>query len=296
MLRPFDAQFARNLGFISVSEQEKLNTSVVAIAGAGGDGGAIAEQLARCGIGEIRLADPDNFEIENVNRQVACTSKTLGCNKSLEVGKHISEINPKVKVVTHPEGVTSKNVVRFLDKVDLLIDETEFTKPHIGTLLARQARKNKLSTLMALNVGFGCLVTSFHPEGRSFEEVMGIGPNLSLRKVRELRVPLKRWLPYIPSYLDFQVFKRVELGEKPAPSIAPGVAIASAVAATQAILHLTQGLDGKRKSPTYAPHYISVDIMTGVYKLIRYPLASHHISYFVMLLRYKLGLNPKIDY
>lgn len=69
MLKPHAPEFERNLGFLTLEEQERINNSVVAIAGAGGDGGLLALQFARLGVGEIRLADPDPFEAENINRQ-----------------------------------------------------------------------------------------------------------------------------------------------------------------------------------------------------------------------------------
>ncbi len=81
----YELAFARNLGFISQAEQDKLSETSVAIAGAGGDGGELAVLLARMGFGEIRLADPDPFEIENINRQAVCTTRTVGMNKAVAV-------------------------------------------------------------------------------------------------------------------------------------------------------------------------------------------------------------------
>jgi molybdopterin/thiamine biosynthesis adenylyltransferase len=54
----------------------------VAIAGAGGFGGAAAVMLARLGVGEIRIADFDVFEPRNVARQFGAYPDTLGRNKA----------------------------------------------------------------------------------------------------------------------------------------------------------------------------------------------------------------------
>jgi tRNA A37 threonylcarbamoyladenosine dehydratase len=94
----YSERFERNLGFLSSKEQSILENSSVAIAGAGGDGGMIALQLARMGVGEIRLADPDPFGVENINRQAVCTDLTIGQNKAEAVGAYIQAINPNLSV------------------------------------------------------------------------------------------------------------------------------------------------------------------------------------------------------
>lgn len=56
----------RILGFSTAT----LQTKKVSLIGAGGLGGGIATALARKGIGEIRICDPDLVEPSNLNRQV----------------------------------------------------------------------------------------------------------------------------------------------------------------------------------------------------------------------------------
>jgi tRNA A37 threonylcarbamoyladenosine dehydratase len=68
--------FSRNIGLFTVEEQEKLRRSRVAIAGMGGVGGVHLVTLARTGIGNFTIADPDRFELANMNRQWA-TEKGL---------------------------------------------------------------------------------------------------------------------------------------------------------------------------------------------------------------------------
>ena len=76
----FDAAeaFARNLGWVSAQEQARLRASRVAIAGLGGVGGAHLLTLARLGVGAFHLADPDRFEMANLNRQAGASLSTLG--------------------------------------------------------------------------------------------------------------------------------------------------------------------------------------------------------------------------
>ena len=116
-------RFDRNLGFMSEIEQEKLHESSVAIAGAGGDGGMLAVELARMGVGEIRLADPDTFETENINRQAVCTDETIGVNKSEAVGDYIQKINPDAKVIVQSRGITPDNVGEFVEGIVAVVGE-----------------------------------------------------------------------------------------------------------------------------------------------------------------------------
>lgn len=66
----------RNLGWLGNSEkeqkerQEKLRDAVIGIAGTGGIGGAVALRLIRMGVRNLKLADPDQFDITNIQRQM----------------------------------------------------------------------------------------------------------------------------------------------------------------------------------------------------------------------------------
>lgn len=290
-----DAEFSRNLGFISSHEQTLLNESTVAIAGAGGDGGMLAVQLARLGVGELRLADPDPFEAENINRQACCTTETVGLNKAAAVGDYINKINPNITVTLYEDGITPSNVENFVSGSDLVIDETEFTIHTLGVMLARAARQENIPNLMAMNIGFGATVTSFVSGKMSFEKMLGLNESASLEEIAEQEPAISRWLPYIPPYADINVFSKVANGEKSAPSIAPGVAMAAGIAATQVVLHLTTGQNNRAK-PITAPDVLIVDAMTGSSKIAKLSRTTHFVSIAKMVIKNKLGLAPQASY
>ena len=62
--------FDRNIGWVTEAEQASLRGRCVAIAGMGGVGGWHLLTLVRLGIGRVRLADFDTYDIANFNRQV----------------------------------------------------------------------------------------------------------------------------------------------------------------------------------------------------------------------------------
>ena len=293
-------QYERNLGFFNEAEQHALGSAVVSIGGAGGDGGMLALQLARLGVGseggEIRLADPDPFEAENINRQAACTVETIGVNKAVAVGAAVQAINPDIRVTTFTEGVTSENVNTFVAGANLLLDETEFTMHGIGVALARAARENNIPNLHALNVGFGTQITSYDPRSKyTLERRLGLSETAPLEEVSAAEVGIDKWLAWMPPYADLEVFKKVTAGEKSAPSVAPGVAIAAGVAAVEAALHLI-GTDNNRPSPTIFPHTKVVDAMTGTAMIVKHPKASFIASFLRMKWRSEHGRNPSAGY
>lgn len=288
-------EFGRNLGFFSIEEQKKLNHAVVAVAGAGGDGGALAIQLARMGVGEIRLADPEVFDVENINRQACATTKTVGSNKAKTVGDYITDINPDIKVEVLADGVTQGNIDLFTEGATLIIDETEFTTHSIGVMIARRARELGIPNLMAMNVGFGTNVTTYMPHGKTFEAVLGLSEDASLEEIAGEDVDITRWLPYLPSYIDLDVFAAVAKGEKSAPSVAPGVAIAAGTAASQAFLNIV-GQENNRPKPVTAPRSLVIDTMEGRARLIKHPKAAIQYSLLKTALNNKLHRVPKANY
>ena len=287
--------FARNLGFLSEQEQQKLVASKIAIAGAGGDGGMLAIQLARLGVGELRLADPDPFEEENLNRQAVCTTKTIGVNKATAVGDYIHDINPEIVIDTYTKGVTSENVEEFVSGIDLLIDETEFSLHCIGVMLAREARKQNIPNLMALNIGFGAMVTTYKPDGKTLESNLGLSETANLEEISKTEVSVSKWLPYIPPYGDIAVLEKVAKGEKSAPSIAPGVAIAAGVAATQAVLNIVHS-QNHRPKPIYAPKMLVFDAMSVEAKIIKHPTISYYRHFGAVVINNIIDKVPKTSY
>lgn len=74
----YAAAFSRNIGWVTEAEQQALRGKRVAIAGMGGVGGVHLLTLARLGIGAFNIADFDDFDIVNFNRQAGALVSTLG--------------------------------------------------------------------------------------------------------------------------------------------------------------------------------------------------------------------------
>lgn len=92
---------AENVSYRNLSArwrlQEALANATVAIVGCGAVGSALADKLARGGIGKLFLVDPDCVEYGNLSRHVLQDS-SIGKSKSQELGKHINGVSPFMKV------------------------------------------------------------------------------------------------------------------------------------------------------------------------------------------------------
>ncbi|MHB8111466.1 MAG: HesA/MoeB/ThiF family protein [Syntrophorhabdaceae bacterium] len=105
--------------------QEKLLSSKVLIIGAGGLGSPAALYLSAAGVGTIGLADGDNVDISNLQRQVIHFTKDIGSSKVDSAREKITLLNPDVRVIAHKEMLTSGNIQGILGEYDFVIDGTD---------------------------------------------------------------------------------------------------------------------------------------------------------------------------
>ncbi|WP_405813904.1 ThiF family adenylyltransferase [Streptomyces sp. NBC_01390] len=111
----------RNLGIVNEREQAALRAATVLVAGCGSVGGAVVEPLARLGVVRFRLADPDHFDVSNLNRQ-ACVLADAGRPKPEVLAERVRAINPSAEVTVCPEGLTLENLDEALDGVHVAFD------------------------------------------------------------------------------------------------------------------------------------------------------------------------------
>lgn len=117
-----DERFIRNLGALSAEETAILRGKKVFIAGCGGLGGYLAEYLLRVGVGEIAAADGDRFERSNLNRQLLCTGRNLGCRKAEAAALRAAEIAPDTAFSGHVCRLDGRNLPGLLRGCDAALD------------------------------------------------------------------------------------------------------------------------------------------------------------------------------
>ena len=111
MLKDWPQPLLRNQGALSKKEQQKLIQSRVVVCGCGGLGGLVIENLARIGVGRLRIVDPDSFTNSNLNRQLGATLTTMGDNKAEVMARRIREINGSCRVEAVPHDFREMDVL-----------------------------------------------------------------------------------------------------------------------------------------------------------------------------------------
>ncbi len=105
--------------------QQKLLDGKVLIIGAGGLGSPIALYLAAAGVGTIGIADADNVDLSNLQRQVIHFSADIGKPKVISAKEKMLEINPSIRVNTYPTWVNATNIPGIIADYDFIIDGTD---------------------------------------------------------------------------------------------------------------------------------------------------------------------------
>jgi molybdopterin/thiamine biosynthesis adenylyltransferase len=90
-------RYEQNEGTFGCEGQKRLLWSKVLVAGLGGLGGYVVEQLVRCGTGIVIGVDADHFEQTNLNRQLHADLNSIGLRKTEVVKNRVAEINDAVE-------------------------------------------------------------------------------------------------------------------------------------------------------------------------------------------------------
>jgi molybdopterin/thiamine biosynthesis adenylyltransferase len=113
------------LSEVGVKGQKKLMDAKVLIVGAGGLGAPAALYLAAAGVGTIGIADADEVDLSNLQRQVIHTTPDVGKAKVLSAKETMQAINPDVTVNTHRLFVNAENIMELIAGYDFIIDGTD---------------------------------------------------------------------------------------------------------------------------------------------------------------------------
>lgn len=127
---------------IGVEGQRRLVVSRVLVVGAGGLGSPAALYLAAAGIGTLGIADFDQVEGHNLQRQILHDTASVGSPKVASAANRLLAINPNIDVVQHAEGITPENAVGIFEDYDVVVDGTDnFTSRYLNNDAAFFARK-----------------------------------------------------------------------------------------------------------------------------------------------------------
>lgn len=141
--------------------QERLKSSQVLIAGAGGLASATALYLMAGGLGAMRLVDDSRVSLDDLNHQVLFRERDLGKPKAAIAGRRLQEINPFVTVESHVKVLSQHNLLRLAANCHVLIDASN--NPGAGSLLNQAAAKQQIPLVHAWVWAMNGLLTTFWP-------------------------------------------------------------------------------------------------------------------------------------
>ncbi len=120
----FAERYSRHLRLpqVGLEGQRKLESARVLLVGVGGLGSPAAYYLCAAGVGTLRIADDDVVDRSNLQRQILHTDARIGIAKVDSAAIALSALNPRTRIETIAERVSSANVERLLDGVDIVID------------------------------------------------------------------------------------------------------------------------------------------------------------------------------
>lgn len=228
----YQQAFSRNIGWVTPDEQQALRGKRVAIAGGGGVGGVHLLTLARLGISKFHIADFDNFDIANFNRQVGANMSTLGQPKVEVLARMAREINPEIEIQIFPSGIDTANLPAFLAGVDLYVDGLDFFAFAIRQQTFALCAKLGIPATTVAPLGMGAALINFMPGQMTFEEYFQWGnlpdADKAIRFVVGL-APAGLHRPYlvVPSAVNF--------AERRGPSTFMACQLCAGIAATEAL-------------------------------------------------------------
>lgn len=145
-----DKRFEREEMLVGGEAMEKLSLSRVALFGVGGVGAAVAEGLARGGVGAIDLIDNDTVSVTNINRQLCALDSTVGMPKVEAVAARLVDINPNLKI--------EKRQIFFLPETELDLSVYDYVVDAIDTVSAKieiavRAKEAGVSLISCMGTG-----------------------------------------------------------------------------------------------------------------------------------------------
>ena len=172
---------------IEIEGQQKIMDSTMLIIGMGGLGSPTALYLAASGVGHIIIADFDQVELSNLQRQIIHGTSDIGDDKVNSAKTKMLEINPNIKVTIANEIVHTDNLASLIKDVDIVLDGTdnfesrfeinkacvEFQKPLVSAAVIRL--EGQISVFKGYEKDQPCYQCLYSEEGNENESCVQNG-------------------------------------------------------------------------------------------------------------------------
>lgn len=131
---------------LGIEGQENFLAARVLIVGAGGLGSPAALYLTTAGVGDITLADDDDVELSNLQRQILHVQASVGKSKAESGRDMLAAFNPETHVHARVERLEGVALSEAVAAADLVLDCTDnFATRHAINRACVQHRKPLVS-------------------------------------------------------------------------------------------------------------------------------------------------------
>jgi adenylyltransferase/sulfurtransferase len=113
------------LAQIGPEGQQKLLDARVLIIGLGGLGSPLAMYLAAAGVGHLVIADDDQVDLSNLQRQIAHRTHDLGRDKTDSARDTLLALNPEVKISVFNKRLTQDELAHEVQQAGVIADASD---------------------------------------------------------------------------------------------------------------------------------------------------------------------------
>lgn len=120
-------RYIRNLQLNGLGKegQAALARARVLVIGAGALGSVCSMYLAASGVGHLTIADFDNVDITNLQRQLSYTEADVGKPKANTLAQKIGQINSEIEVTPIRAFVTAQTLELLVSEADIVIEASD---------------------------------------------------------------------------------------------------------------------------------------------------------------------------
>ena len=122
-------RYQRQMIFPGLGEegQRRLLDATAVVIGCGATGTALSNQLARAGVGRLRIVDRDFIELNNLQRQILFDQDDIDANlpKAEAAARKLRTVNREIEIEGIVADVNPGNVVGLIQDATVVLDGTD---------------------------------------------------------------------------------------------------------------------------------------------------------------------------
>lgn len=134
---------------VGIEGMQRVLESKILVIGVGAIGCSVLQYLAASGVGEIGILGDATIERADISTQILYNLKDVGKSKLSVLKSRLKTINPRLKVRTHKDSISSENfetLVKIMQHYDIVLDCADSFAPK---MLINAACVRSLATLVS---------------------------------------------------------------------------------------------------------------------------------------------------